>query len=75
MYRLIQFFVRLIENKTILSTTNEITRWTLINRLNHFNWRIPSIWCEINQHARSLLDHTSEDVRYRIAASDRLALV
>lgn len=68
MYRLIHFFHTLIDDRTTLSTTNEVSRWTLIHRLNHFNWRIPSIWREINEHARLLVDHVSDDVRYSIAA-------
>lgn len=68
MYRLIEFFnVALINNKIILNTTNEICRWSLIERLNQFQRRIPSIWNEINKNAILLLDHPSEDVRFKIA--------
>jgi hypothetical protein len=44
----------------------EISRWSLIRNLSHFQWRIPSIWCDINEHAKVLLDHPSKDVRDHI---------
>lgn len=67
MYRLIDFINTSMINKTSLNTTNEISRWTLIYRLNHFQQRIPSIWCKITENAELLLDHSSDDVRYKIA--------
>lgn len=67
MSRFLEFFQSLIDHPTALSTTNEISRWGLIYRLNHLTWRIPSIWWKINQQAKLLLDQPSEDMRYRIA--------
>ena len=67
MYRLVDFFHQLIDGQTTLTTTNEISRWALLHRLHHFNWRIPSLWQKINEYTKSLLDHPSDDVRHRIA--------
>ncbi len=67
MYRLIDFLRTLINTKATSNTFNEIAHWSLIRNLNEFGWRIPSIWCEINEHAKALLDHPYKDVRERIA--------
>ena len=50
------------------NTFNETSRWYLIRNLNNFQWRIPSIWCEINKHAKELLDHPSKSIREHIAS-------
>jgi hypothetical protein len=63
MNRLIDFFRSLIDNQTISNTFNETSRWYIIQSLRNFQWRIPSIWCEINQQAKGLLDHSSKSVR------------
>ncbi|CAF2692623.1 unnamed protein product [Rotaria sp. Silwood2] len=52
----------------MLNAFNEICRWTLIQNLNEFQWRIPSIWCEINDYAKVLLDHPYKNVREGIAS-------
>ena len=57
----------LINTKTMLNTFNEMSRWTLIKNLSEFQWRIPSIWCDINNYAKSLLDHPYKDIRENIA--------
>ncbi len=67
MHRLIDFIRTLIHSKTTSNTFSEIARWTLIRNLNEFQWRIPSIWCDINEHCKILLDHPSSAVRERIA--------
>ncbi|CAF3739250.1 unnamed protein product [Rotaria sp. Silwood1] len=67
-YRLIHFIRTLINTKTMLNTFNEISRWTLITNLNEFQWRIPSIWCEINDYAKEFLDHPYKNVRESIAS-------
>jgi hypothetical protein len=67
MYRLINFFCTLINTKATSNTFNEIAHWSLIRHLSEFGWRIPSIWREINEHARALLDHPYKEVRDRIA--------
>ncbi|CAF1048161.1 unnamed protein product [Adineta steineri] len=66
MYRLIDFISKLIDNKIILSTFTEIARWSLIQNLSCFQWRIPSIWSHINQHAKLLIDHSHKGVRQQI---------
>ncbi|CAF3616295.1 unnamed protein product [Rotaria sordida] len=35
--------------------------------LREFQWRIPSVWCKINDYAKTLLDHPYKDVRESIA--------
>lgn len=67
MYRLIHFLHALTNNKTVSSTFSEISCWSLIQNLSTFQWHIPSIWCDINEHAKLLLDHPSKGVRERIA--------
>ena len=67
MHRVIDFLRTLINTKTTSNTFNEVAHWSLIRNLREFQWRIPSIWCELIQHAKVLLDHPSSDVRKRIA--------
>ncbi|CAF0768198.1 unnamed protein product [Adineta steineri] len=67
MYRLIHFIHTLIDPKIVSNIYNETARWSLIQTLISFKWRIPSIWCDINEHAKLLLDHPSEDIRKSIA--------
>jgi hypothetical protein len=67
MHRVIDFILTLIKSETTSNTFNETSRWSLIRNLNEFKWRIPSIWCEVNEHAKGLLDHPSPGVRERIA--------
>ena len=68
MSRLIDFLRMLITNKkTTINTFNEAAHWRLIASLNRFNWRIPSIRCEIIEHAKLSLDHSSSDVRKHVA--------
>ncbi|CAF1187532.1 unnamed protein product [Didymodactylos carnosus] len=66
MYRLIEFIRTLINNETMLNTFNGISRWSLIENLTYFQWRIPSILGQINEHAKVFLDHSSK-VCYRNA--------
>jgi hypothetical protein len=63
MYRPIQFLCSLINNQTIVNTLTESSRWCLIHTLKLFQWRIPSIWCDIQKQAKQLLDHPSKSVR------------
>ncbi|CAF1001262.1 unnamed protein product [Rotaria sordida] len=67
MYRLIDFMRTLINNRISSNTFNEISRWSLIQTLRMFQWRIPSIWCTIHEYARELLDHSFKPVREHIA--------
>jgi hypothetical protein len=67
MHRLIQFFRTLINTTRTSDTFDEICRWSLIRNLRYFQWRIPSIWCDINEHAKLLLDHPAKSVREHIA--------
>ncbi|CAF1256683.1 unnamed protein product [Didymodactylos carnosus] len=68
MYRLIEFIRTLINNETMLNTFNGISRWSLIENLTYFQWRIPSILGQINEHAKVFLDHSSKGIRERIAS-------
>jgi hypothetical protein len=67
MYRLIEFMRTLTKTNTTSNTFAEISRWYLLRNLCEFEWRIPSIWCEVNEQAKALLDHPSSGVRERIA--------
>ena len=67
MYRVIDFLRTLISTKPTSNTFNEAAHWSLIQNLNEFDWRIPSIWHDIIEHSKLLLDHSSSDVRERIA--------
>jgi len=67
MNRLIEFFRTLINDETIANTFNETSRWYLIQTLKNFQWRIPSIWFDINEKAKELLDHSSKSVREYIS--------
>ncbi|CAF1193810.1 unnamed protein product [Rotaria sp. Silwood1] len=68
MHRLIDFICSLvITNQTMGTTFNETSRWYLVEELRTFQWRIPSIWCAINDHAKTLLDHPFKTVRENIA--------
>ena len=53
--------------KPTSNTFNEAAHWSLIRNLNQFDWRIPSIWRDIIEHAKLLLDHSSSNVRERVA--------
>ncbi|CAF0841748.1 unnamed protein product [Rotaria sordida] len=67
MYRLVEFIRTLIDNQSSSNTFNETSRWSLIQTLRMFEWRIPSIWCDIYEHAKDLLDHSFKSVREHIA--------
>jgi hypothetical protein len=49
------------------NTFLETSRWSFIQKLSNLEWRIPAIWCAINQHAKELLDHPYKAIRERIA--------
>ncbi|CAF2618988.1 unnamed protein product [Rotaria sp. Silwood2] len=67
MHRLIEFICLLINNDRTSNTFNETARWSLIQNLRYFQWRVPSIWCTINEHGKQLLNHPFKAVRERIA--------
>ena len=67
MYRLIHFLHSLINTANTSTTLNEAARWTLIDSLEGFQWRIPSVWRSIHEQAKDLMDHQSGLVRRRIA--------
>ncbi|CAF1592529.1 unnamed protein product, partial [Adineta steineri] len=67
MFRVIHFLCTLINAKSTSNTFNESARWCLIRNLDEFQWRIPSVWCEVYKHIAELLDHSSLSVRTRIA--------
>ncbi|CAF4573069.1 unnamed protein product [Rotaria sp. Silwood2] len=68
MYRLIDYICLLITNNHKTETTfNETSRWYLALKLNNFQWRIPSVWYMINDHAKELLDHPQKPIRQYIA--------
>jgi hypothetical protein len=66
MHRVINFLRTLINTKATSNAFSETAHWSLIRNLNEFDWRIPSTWRDIIEHAKLLLDHSSPDVRNRI---------
>ena len=67
MYHAIEFLCSLMTNQTIGNTFLETSRWSFVQKLSNFEWRIPEIWHTINQCARELLDHPYKAIRDRIA--------
>jgi hypothetical protein len=67
MYRPIQYLRSLINTHATGNTFLETSRWYLLQTLTNFEWRVPAIWCIINEQARELLDHPFKAVRERIA--------
>ncbi|CAF2578163.1 unnamed protein product [Rotaria sp. Silwood2] len=74
MYRTIQFLCSLINNQIKVNTLTETSRWYLIQQLSIFQWRIPSIWCSINEHVKKLLNHSFQVVRDRAVTVLSLSL-
>ncbi|CAF1238427.1 unnamed protein product [Rotaria sordida] len=66
MSRPIHFIYTLINHQTTSYTFNEASRWYLVQSLRVLQWRIPSIWYSIHEHAKELLDHSSKWIRERI---------
>ncbi|CAF3716099.1 unnamed protein product [Rotaria sp. Silwood1] len=70
MYRLIDYICSLITNNHVMETAfDETSRWFLVEELKTFQWRIPSIWCIINNYAKELLDHPFKTVRTILSIS------
>lgn len=67
MYRAIEFLRSLITTHTSGNTFLVSSQWTLIQKLSNFEWRIPAVWCAINQYAKEQLDHPYKAIRERIA--------
>ncbi|CAF4174719.1 unnamed protein product [Rotaria sp. Silwood2] len=68
MCRLIDYICSLVTNNHMMETAfNEASRWFLVQELKTFQWRIPSVWCIINNYAKELLDHPFKTVRVYIA--------
>ncbi|CAF1638010.1 unnamed protein product [Adineta ricciae] len=67
MHRLIEFIHTLIKDQTIVNTFLETSRWFLVLKLTNFEWRVPAIWCTINEYAKEMLDHPYKAVREHIA--------
>ncbi|CAF3001054.1 unnamed protein product [Rotaria sp. Silwood2] len=58
----------------MVNTLTETSRWYLIQQLSIFQWRIPSIWCSINEHVKKLLNHSFQVVRDRAVTVLSLSL-
>ncbi|CAF4139596.1 unnamed protein product [Adineta steineri] len=63
---MIDFIRSLINLKIPLNTFAEISRWSLLQNLDLFEWCIPSIWSEINKQTIRLIDHSSSDIQSRL---------
>ena len=67
MYRPIEYLRSLMNSYSSGNIFLENKRWTLILKLSNFEWRIPTVWCAINQYAKEFLDHPYKTIRERIA--------
>ena len=67
MHRTINYLRSLINTTAPGNTFIETSRWYLVQTLTNFEWRVPSIWCMINEQAKELLDHPYKAIRERIA--------
>ncbi len=67
MYRPIEYLRSLMNPHATGNTLLETSRWSFIQKLSNFEWRIPAIWCTINQYGKELLDHPYKAIRERIA--------
>ncbi|CAF4564976.1 unnamed protein product, partial [Rotaria magnacalcarata] len=67
MHRVINYLRSLINTTATGNTFMETSRWYLVQTLTNFEWRVPSIWCMINEQAKELLDHPYKAIRERIA--------
>ena len=56
-----------MNNQALGNTFLETSQWSLIHRLSNFEWRTPSLWVNISQYAKGLLDHPYKAIRERIA--------
>lgn len=67
MSRPIEYLRSLIVHKATGNTFLETCAWTLVQKLNNFEWRIPSVWMSIMDHVSNFLDHPYKAIRERIA--------
>ncbi|CAF4314779.1 unnamed protein product [Rotaria socialis] len=67
MHRPINYLRSLINTTATGNTFMETSRWYLVQTLTNLEWRVPSIWCMINEQAKELLDHPYKAIRERIA--------
>lgn len=67
MHHSIQYLRSLINIHATGNTFLETSRWYLVQTMTNFEWRIPAVWCHINEQARELLDHPLKAFRERIA--------
>ena len=67
MYRPIEYLRSLVNTSSRGNTFLETSYWSLAQKLSNLEWRIPAIWCDINQYAKGLLDHPYKAIRERIA--------
>ncbi|CAF3366761.1 unnamed protein product [Rotaria socialis] len=68
MHRAIDFLRSLLNNQTIGNTFLETSHWNLVQKLSNFEWRIPSVWCALSQHAKDFIGHSYKAIRERIAS-------
>lgn len=67
MSRPIEYLRSLVIHKASNNTFLETSAWTLVQKLNNFEWRIPKVWASITDYARNFLDHPYKAIRERIA--------
>ncbi|CAF4504295.1 unnamed protein product, partial [Rotaria socialis] len=68
MHRAIDFLRSLLNNQTIGNTFLETSHWNLVQKLSNLEWRIPSVWCALSQHAKDFIGHSYKAIRERIAS-------
>ncbi|CAF3782672.1 unnamed protein product [Rotaria sp. Silwood1] len=67
-HHLIHYFHQLINDRETGITSTETSRWYLIQCLEGLEWRIPSIWGEINEKGKELLDNSSSSIRKNLVS-------
>ncbi|CAF2134732.1 unnamed protein product [Rotaria magnacalcarata] len=75
MYRPIQFLQSLINNPAVINISSVTSLWYIIQQLDVFKWRVPSIWCYINDHVKKLLHHSFTAIRDRMAIVLSISLI
>ena len=64
---LINYLIKLIKEDQTINWYKQSLYWSLLGNFKGFQWRIPSIWCQLNEYAQSFLDHSFKDLRSEAA--------
>lgn len=66
--------MKLIKEDQTTNWYKQSLYWSLLINFKGFQWRIPSIWCELNEYAQTYLDHSFKDLREQATRSVTLHL-